>query len=261
MSIAGTQTSSYRSIRSPTSALILLSFLFVNGCVAPSTIDASRAAVEAPPDFPFSFYQRALADGNAVYEISPQDSLVRIYAYRTGALSRMGHDHVISSRTVSGLSVITAASTELAAVVQADLYMPLEWLLVDEAMLRTEAGFTTEVSARARSGTRANMLNSLEATEFPLVLLHIEGSLEQAKPAAAEILLQITITLHGVTAGFSIPATVSLDNTGWHAEGCFSLRQTDFAIEPHSALGGALSVLDELNIDFDIYAVRLPGTS
>jgi len=260
MSVTGTQTSTFTPFRALKGLLILLSSLLAGACIAPPSTEVSRAAVEAPPDFPLAFYQQALADGQAVYEISSPDSLVRVYAYRAGALSRMGHDHVISSRTVEGLSVIAPAATKPAILVRADLYMPLEMLLVDEESLRREAGFNTEVSERARSGTRANMLSSLGASQFPQVQVLIEASLEQSTVAAARILLQVTVTLHGVSKRLTVPASVSLDNAGWHAEGRFSLQQTDFGIAPHSALGGALSVRDELQVDFDIYAMRLPIT-
>lgn len=257
MSVIWMRISWYERVRAMKWSTILGASLLVTACVAPSPTEVSRATIEAPPGFPFSFYQQALADGKAVYAVRPQESLVRIYAYRTGALSRMGHDHVISSRTVEGMSVTSQASAEPAVLIEADLYMPLQSMLVDEQSLRLEAGFTTEVSERARSGTRANMLSSLGATEFPQVLLHIEASVEHSGLAATEILLQVTITMHGVTTRLSVPATVSLDAAGWRAEGQFPLRQTDFGIEPHSALGGALSVMDELKIAFELNAVRL----
>ncbi|NOX68316.1 MAG: YceI family protein [Gammaproteobacteria bacterium] len=242
----------------PARLAILAVYLFVAGCAAPPTIDQPASVPEIPDKFPVSVYQAANVRGEWVYSIDATTSLIRVFAYRAGSMSRMGHDHVIASRAIRGFALNTPIPDKQGAVVQADLYMPLFSMTVDEESLRAEAGFKTDVSERARSGTRSNMLASLDAAAYPHVIVHIEGTLDKQTLVATEVPLRVTVTLHGVTSTIEVLALVSVDADDLQAEGRFSLQQSDFGIKPHSALGGALAVRDELDIAFQIGATREP---
>ncbi len=165
----------------------------------------------------------------------------------------------IASRGVGGFVLRTHLSDGRGVVVQADLFMSVYSMTVDDEGLRAEAGFETEVSERARGGTRSNMLVSLDAARYPHVTLHIESLLENSNLIAAEVPLQATITMHGISLTVELLALVTMDAETLHAEGRFPLRQSDFGIRPHSALGGALTVGDELDIAFQIDAFRGPA--
>lgn len=236
--------------------VVLVACGFVVGCAAPPAADFPISLPE-PADFPHARYEAARLRGEPVYEIDAKQSMIQVYAYRAGSLSRMGHDHVIASRGVGGFVLVARNAGGREAVVQADLFMSLYSMTVDDEDLRAEAGFGTKISERARVGTRSNMLASLDAAEFPLVTLHIEGVLENRESIAAKIPLRATIALHGVSMTIEVIADVSMDADSIQAEGHFTLRQSDFGIKPHSALGGALSVRDELDITFRIGAVIL----
>ena len=66
-----------------------------------------------------------------------------------------------------------------------------------------------------------------------------------------------TVTLHAVVRTFEIPARISVDEHALRAKGTFSILQSEFGIEPHKALGGALSVRDRLELRFMVEANRL----
>jgi len=236
--------------------VILVTSGLVVGCVAPPAIDFPTSLSQSPADFPHDRYAAASLRGESVYEIDPLQSMIRVHAYRAGSLSRMGHDHVIASRGVGGFALKTRFSDGRGVAVQADLFMSLYSMTVDDEGLRAEAGFDTEVSERARRGTRANMLASLDAARYPHVTLHIEAMLQDSELIAAAVPLQATITMHGISLTVELLARVSMDAETLHAEGRFTLRQSDFGIRPHSALGGALAVRDELDIAFQIDAFR-----
>jgi len=235
--------------------VVLAVCLLVVACVAPPTVDPPASL---PDEFPPSEYEAAKVRGESVYEIDATRSLIRVFAYRAGSLSRMGHDHVIASRAIRGFILHTPIVDKQGAIVQADLYMPLFSMTVDEESLRADAGFKTEVSERARAGTRSNMLASLDAAAYPHVMLHIDAALDNRELVDAEVPLQVTVTLHGITSTIEVFAVVSVDADNLQAEGLFSLCQSDFGVEPHSALGGALAVRDELVIAFQINATREP---
>lgn len=238
--------------------VVLVACGFVVGCVAPPAVDLPTALPETPGDFPHARYKAARLRGESVYEIDAMQSMIQVYAYRAGSLSRMGHDHVIASRGVGGFALKTRVTDSPEVVIQADLFMSLYSMTVDDEGLRAKAGFGTEVSERARVGTRSNMLASLDAAEHPFVTLHIEGTFENRESLAAKIPLRATIALHGVSMTIDVIADVSMDADRLQAEGHFTLRQSDFGIKPYSVLGGALAVRDELDITFRISANREP---
>lgn len=202
----------------------------------------------APPDFPADFYQQAARLGNRVDRVDSSRSLITVYAYRSGPLAASGHDHVVASHDVHGYILVSKTPAES----RADVYFPVGTLRVDEAQLRTEAGFTTQVPAQDAENTQQNMLRSvLEAPDFPHIVLHISGF--QGNPP--QVTLSAQLTVHGQTRDIAIPAHLQLEAKNIEVDGEFSIRQTDFGMTPYSILGGALAVKDELQIRFKLYAV------
>ena len=186
----------------------------------------------------------AMPDGQAQGElrIDAQASLLTITVRRGGALARLGHDHVIASRTLDGW-VAPARG-------QAFFQFRLDAMSVDEAALRAHAGLETTPSSEAIAGTRHNMLvRVLDAERYPLVTV-------QARYGATPGVLDAAITLHGVTRQVAVPTTVtsSPDGRSLQASGKLLLNQSDFGITPFSVLGGAMAVQDQMELAFDISA-------
>lgn len=201
----------------------------------PAPALAARAALD-------EWYRAAAAAGRPVYAVDVAQSLVAITVRRSGALARLGHDHVVASRTLSGFAAPDDG--------RADLRFTLADMSVDEATLRAEAGLDTQPSAEAIEGTRINMLNRvLEVERFPEVLL-------RAEPLAGGM-LRLTITLHGVTRAYEVPTQLERDDAALVASGTLQLRQTDFGIAPMSLLGGAIAVRDDIELRFRIAARRI----
>jgi polyisoprenoid-binding protein YceI len=133
---------------------------------------------------------------------------------------------------------------------RADLYVPLDRLTVDETALRAAAGFDTQPSKEAIEGTRNNMLGKvLDAEHYPFALVNI--TLAGAKPDT----LNVALTLHGVTRNREVPVTFEKTADGMlSVSGKMRFNQSDFGIKPFSVLGGALLVLDQLDLQFTIVA-------
>jgi len=206
----------------------------------------------APADFPADKYAGARR-GERIYAVASSASLVIVKVYRGGALSRLGHDHVVAARNVEGYVALTPAAGGGTAV-QADLYAALGTLTVDEAELRAAAGFAIEPSEEDKEGTRANMLKSIEAGSFPYVQVALAASVPARGPFDGEVEANVSISLHGVEKTYQIPIDVSLSDDDLRASGSFQIVQTDFDIEPFSVMGGALAVRDELDIEFHVRA-------
>jgi hypothetical protein len=215
---------------------LLLVTVLLAGCAAapppaPSTAPTAGNAAE--------WYRQAAAAGAKVLAIDPAQSLIAITVRRGGPLARLGHDHVVASRAITGYAAPAAG--------RADFSFRLDQMTVDEAALRREANLDTQPSAAAIAGTRTNMLTRvLEAERFPLVAMHAE------QPAGQP--LRLSITLHGVTRTVATPARIDTTPDGVTASGTLQLRQTDFGIVPMSVMGGAMTVQDTMELRYRIVA-------
>ena len=224
-------------------ACLLLFAGAVAGCTPHIPPQTAVEPVQAPADFPEAYYRQAEASGSNILRIDTKRSLVAIEVRRGGSLARLGHDHVVASRDVTGYVDMTAG--------RADLYVTLERLTVDEPGLRAEAGLTTQISVEAMEGTRRNMLDKvLEAGRFPHAFIHV------TREANERSKIRVTITLHDTVQTFEIPAQIESVAGGIKISGQLAFNQTDFGITPFSVLGGAMQVQDRLNLRFQIFASR-----
>jgi len=221
--------------------------LMLAGC-APLLREPAPAPAGPPADFPEGYYREALGRGKPVFRVDPRESLVVIEVRRAGSLARLGHDHVVASHEVGGYVAPDEG--------RADLYVALGRLAVDEAALRTEAGFDTQPAESDIEGTRANMLGKvLEAEKFPFALIRVSG----ADASQRDVTLSVAITLHGSTRTLQAPARIDADAGEMSVTGRLSFDQTDFGITPYSLLGGAIAVKNGVELRFRIRARRLPG--
>jgi len=126
----------------------------------------------------------------------------------------------------------------------------LDSLDVDALYLRERLGpaFASAVDDAARAGTRANLLNALEAARHPEVVVRTVQQVGEGGRRAVEA----EITLHGVTRRQWFVAEV----VGRRAHGEVVIRQTDFGISPFSVLGGLLTVQDALIVQFELGSVE-----
>lgn len=232
-------------------AALAAALLFVLAACTSRVPTAVPHPAAAPAGFPAARYAQALARGEPVYRIDPERSQILVRVYRGGPLARLGHDHVVAGRDVRGYVLLPRA----AAYAQADLYLSLASLAVDDPALRAQAGFDTRPSPQDIEATRRNMMSEvLDVARYPFAVLHVIPGVG----APPRLVLTAELTLHGVTR--ALPITAALEPTsagGLAANGRFSLKQTDFGIEPYAVLGGALRVEDSIDIDFQLHAVRV----
>ena len=220
----------------------------LQGC--PTTAPRPEPAKPAPtePARPARDYSNA-----RVYQVVPEESLVRLLVYRAGTLASAGHNHLIASRQVEGKVYLHQEIARSGF----ELVMPVASLEIDPTELRKEEGaeFASEVPDSARQGTRKNMLSPalLDAERFPDVRLStaaVEGTSHAALTVTA--LVEVKDQQHEVR----VPVAVQVDGGRLTASGEFKVKQTDLGLKPFSALMGALQVQDELTVKFELTATR-----
>lgn len=239
-----------QALAAPFLLLMLLGF-GLSACAPAPRVELPPVA--GPPEgFPAELYEQAAQDGESVYRVAPEYSILVTYAYAEGALaSTVGHSHVVSTRQIDGYVLVRESG------VRADLYLAVEDLVVDDPELRAQAGFSGELSEENIQATRSNMLTQvLEAGRYPFVSLHLDSRPPRARGDPVTGLL----TLHGQTREIKIPISVARTEEHLSAHGEFHITHTGFGMSPYSTFAGALRVSDGLDLRFDIFARRIePG--
>lgn len=190
--------------------------------------------------------------GATIYQIDPQASALHVFVYRGGTFARLGHNHVMTSKSVTGrvwmLPQFTASGFEMS--------FPVADLIVDDPDARRAAGadFPLEIPANDKEGTRKNMLRKevLDAETYATVMVKsatVEGSLQAPQITAR-------ITIKNATKEVVVPTSIAINGEQLTASGEFDILQTDFGMKPFSVALGALEVQDRLHIRFNLVAAR-----
>ena len=77
--------------------------------------------------------------GYTRYRVVPADSEVRVLVYRDGPMARLGHNHVLSSRSLQGDVLLGDKGNEP----RVSLVLPVASFSVDQTALRAEEGKET----------------------------------------------------------------------------------------------------------------------
>jgi hypothetical protein len=195
--------------------------------------------------------------------VIPSESLLTILAYRAGALSKMGHNHVIASHDVSG----TVYVTDNLAQSSVEIRLPVLGLTVDEAPLRAKEGadFSAAVPDDAKDGTRKNMLSealldgahspqiTLRSTAMEVVGTGSPGGTRGGSPAgsatdAGDVRAHLQVTVRQATRDILVPVHYEVRAGEIVASGELPLKQSDLGLTPFSAMLGALQVQDEMRV-------------
>jgi hypothetical protein len=184
------------------------------------------------------------------YEVDADRTQLTLLVGRAGALSKLGHDHVIRSDAERGAAWIAADGRSCGL----ELRVPVRSLVVDDPSARAAAGpdFTAAVPDDARAGTRDNMTGErvLDADSYPEIVVRYTGEVPLAQSAP----LRVTVELRGRTHVLDVPTVVTHDPREIAASGETRVLQTTLGLEPFSILGGAIAVADEVTVRFELVA-------
>lgn len=185
-------------------------------------------------------------------DIDPDRSSVTVLVRRAGPLAQLGHNHVVVSSRENGIAWV---GRDLAGC-GFEIRLPVKDFVVDDPVARAAAGpdFSGAVSDDARRGTYANMLREevLDAAHYPEVVvsaIRLGGTWERPIAIAR-------FTLRGTTRAIDVPLEIQREDAMLAARGFLRVRQTDFGITPFSVGGGAVQVADDVEIRFEIVAMR-----
>jgi hypothetical protein len=224
--------------------------LALAACGALKPHNAARPNPDQPP--------AAMDQGSPgkLYRVDAGRSELRILVYRAGPLARLGHNHVMVNRSLSGEVRLAAAP----GACEFRLIVPVAGFVVDDAQARREEGsdFEAQVPEEAKAGTLQNMRSTavLDADEFPLITVE---SVAFSAPAAAaagadSMVATVAIKVAGHESKIDVPLSAQWDSNQLSAAGSAQIRQTALGLTPYSLMLGALQVQDAMTIKFKIVA-------
>jgi polyisoprenoid-binding protein YceI len=225
--------------------LPLVPLALLASCAQPEWVPEDTGA----PPLPERVYQQAARAGEAVYRVDTQRSRVFLRTGRDGPMKSAGHDHVIASVDVEGLVLVSDDPGKS----RADLRLPLQQLVVDDPAYRERFGLEPGLPESAIEGTTRNMQEKvLESNLFPWATASVR--VLSMQDAQAE--LDVTVTVHGASFDYTMPADVDIGQDTLRVSGSMTVQHSDFGLIPFSAAGGLLRVAEDIEIAFEIEARR-----
>lgn len=158
-------------------------------------------------------------------------SKMTVYVYKQGLFSFLADNHQIDAPLADG-----SLSGDRKSI----------HITVDAAKMQV---LDPSMPANRRSQVQANMLGPqvLDVRRYPVIEFQ---STEIADKGNGALTVSGNLTLHGQTR----PITFGVKDAGaGHFTGSATVRQTQFGITPIKIAGGAVSVRDDVRVDFDIY--------
>ena len=182
---------------------------------------------------------------NSVYRADGKLSQILVRAYRGGVMALLSYEHLVASQDVQGYILMNKTTGQC----QADLFVPLDKLNVDDPQLRAEAGLNTTSSLSTIANTKKNMLESIDAANLPFAQLHSSDCSEALSGKDTKVVL----TIHGVKQDRQLAiAMQQTQNEQLIISGKFSILQTEFDIEPFSIFNGLIEVEDKLDLTYKL---------
>jgi polyisoprenoid-binding protein YceI len=160
-------------------------------------------------------------------------STVTIHVGKEGLFSAAGHDHWVSAPITSGEISDTGAR--------------FVNFTVDASRLMVKPD--PKVNQKDEAEIQATMQQKvLESEKYPLVEFRSSSA---AQAGTGSWTVTGKLTLHGISKA----TVVTVKQAGDAYSGNALIKQSDFGIQPVRAAGGAVRVKDEVEVQFNIYAI------
>lgn len=257
----------WRRVLTAVAAATLLVACTTNTQPGSSTADPSRAPqTTVPPDA-----EPTTSSSRHATRWTLGATSLTIEVGKSGRLARLGHNHVVYSNAVTG-ELAFSNDNQLIA----NIAVPVSSLSVDDPeqravhRARDPQTYGSVPSQQQIDGTRANMLGRrvLHASEHAFITAQVFASSEHLMSELDNEVLTQGSHLLPIEMNLSIAGHHSDLNTelSWQRSGSQLFWQTQFTVtheqlglKPFSALAGALSVAQELEISLAGEIERVPA--
>jgi len=182
------------------------------------------------------------------FSIDGSASNAQAHVGKTGLGSFAGHDHLVLAQNVQGEVNLDAD----------DLGKSSVDLIVDARSLRVSPeGEPNDDAPKVQQAMRgADVLDTPRFGTIHFGSTSVTGKV--SAPGVYDLVVTGELSMHGVVKPLTLPVHVEVRGASLVASGKFSVKQTDFGIEPTSAAGGLVKVADEVAISFKFAARASP---
>jgi len=178
--------------------------------------------------------QTSSAPDSVVYQVDPSSRLV-VKTGKAGLFGFAGHTHVIRARAVTGKLIYRPGRPASSL----RLRVPTESLEV----------LTPPDTAEIRKVTESMRSEVLHVDRYP----EMRFAADSLDAHPSRMTFPLLVTMAGSTRSVPVTAEVTIGEDSIRALGSFSVKQTDFGIEPFSGgPAGTVKVADRVTICFDL---------
>src|SRR5580704_4438797 len=183
--------------------------------------------------------------GAGTYEIGPASGRVLVKTGRAGLAARAGHD--LTLEITDWQARVTTPGEDGGGVADATVTADLG---LGSLTVREGTGGAKPLADRDRRDIQSQIRKILgDAARAGFESRRVIASSTSSSGAPSAGAIEGTLTLHGVSRGIRLQ--VSSPEPGRY-RGSATIRQSDFGITPYSGLFGALKLLDEVTVEFEV---------
>jgi len=174
------------------------------------------------------------------YRLDPRESRLTVQAFASGMLSLFAHSPVLAIPEFDGELQIdpeTGAEAALRVAVQAN-----------------SVQVTGNVKPQDREEIdRRTRLEVLETASYPTIAYEgTDSAATRLAPGWFRLRCRGKLSLHGVTGPLDLDAQLRINGDSMRLSGEFALLQSAYRIKRVAALGGTITVKDELKFSYDV---------
>ena len=187
---------------------------------------------------------------SASFKVDPAQSSLVVQLFKDGVAARLGHDHVVHARELSGTVAYDPRNPEASSIRVA---VEVGSLIADDPGTRRKFGLAGEPSASDRAEIDKAMKadGQLAAARFPSMTF---TSTAIATQPDGRVLVAGRLTIRGVTNELKFPAQMSVEGAQLRGRAQLKFKQSSFGYPPYSALLGAIKNKDEVILHIDLVA-------
>lgn len=176
------------------------------------------------------------------YSIDGKKSRFTARVFATGLLSAFAHSPTIDLPDPEGEVVFSPEAIETSTL----------RMVIRSASLTVTGDISAKDSEEINRRMRGEVL---ESDSYPEIVYECsEVSASKTSEGQYQVTLNGELALHGVRRDQPVSASVVVGGATLRAAGDFSIRQSDYEIQPVTAAGGTIKLKDEMKLSFDITA-------
>jgi polyisoprenoid-binding protein YceI len=193
----------------------------------------------------FAFAVAVALPEPAAYRVVAGESRMSVQVGTAGLFKMFGHEHDIQVKGLAGRVDWVPEAPESSRFV----------LEIDAASLTVK---DEELSEKDRAQVQSDMeTKALALPKNPRIVFEsTEVRVEKAEGTSRRLKLRGTLSLRGVTKPVEVPLTLDLAEGRLTAKGEMELESQNWGVPQISAVGGSVKTKEELQLTFEIVAVR-----